>query len=443
MDWLLSVPLLSTTMLLAVDVVAALVAVGLLVRPRTRRTWWRWIALAVLLGAGLGALATWWLGDVRDVLGLSPTWVDRLWVSAVVAGVAVVVVNLFRTRWWRKLVAVLAVLVFALAGGLALNRDGSVYQNLSQALGRDEVPALPATAAAPPSAAPGSTEFDPTLWSTWKAPADLPAVGRYGSVAIPGAVSHFPARDAVVYLPPAALVADAPALPVMIMLSGQPAEPSSVITAGHLVETLNAFAAKNHGLAPIVVVPDQLSADAHNPMCVDGALGNSATYITTDVVDYMTSHFHVATGPRAWAIGGFSQGGTCSIQFASARPDLFSTFIDVSGELGPSIGDEKTTIDQGFAGNRAAYEAAQPQAIMAAHGPYADTAAFFAVGATDGRYGQIMTANSAAAAKAGMTVTRYVSPGSGHDWTTATNGFAHGIGQFYPRLGLSATVQTP
>ncbi|MGY3261252.1 alpha/beta hydrolase [Frigoribacterium sp. 2355] len=443
MDWLLSVPLLSTTMLLAVDVVAALVAVGLLVRPRTRRTWWRWIALAVLLGAGLGALTTWWLGDVRDVLGLSPTWVDRLWVAAVVAGVAVVVVNLFRTRWWRKLVAVLAVLVFALAGGLALNRDGGVYQNPSQALGRDEVPALPPTAAAPSSAAPGSTEFDPTLWSTWKAPADVPAVGRYGSVAIPGAVSHFPARDAVVYLPPAALVADAPALPVMIMLSGQPAEPSSVITAGHLVGTLDAFAAKNHGLAPIVVVPDQLSADAHNPMCVDGALGNSATYITTDVVDYMTSHFHVATGPRAWAIGGFSQGGTCSIQFASARPDLFSTFIDVSGELGPSIGDEKTTIDQGFAGNRAAYEAAQPQAIMAAHGPYADTAAFFAVGATDGRYGQIMTANSAAAAKAGMTVTRYVSPGSGHDWTTATNGFAHGIGRFYPRLGLSATVQTP
>lgn len=443
MNWLLSVPLLSSTVLWVVDVVAALVAIGLLVRPRTRRTWWRWIALAVLVGAALGAVVTWWLGDVRDVLGLSPTWVDRLWVAAVVAGLGVVVVNLFRTRWWRKVVAVMAVLVFALAGGLALNRDGSVYQNLPQALGQDEVPALPATATAPPSAAPGSTEFDPTLWSTWKAPADLPATGRYGSVSIPGTVSHFPARDAVVYLPPAALVANAPALPVMIMMSGQPAEPSSVVTAGHLVQTLDAFAAKNHGLAPIVVVPDQLSADAHNPMCVDGALGNSATYITTDVVDYMTSHFHVASGPRAWTIGGFSQGGTCSIQFAAARPDLFSTFIDVSGELGPSIGDEKTTITQGFAGNRAAYEAAQPQAIMAEHAPYADTAAFFAVGSTDARYGRFMTANSTAAAKAGMSVTRYVSPGSGHDWTTATNGFAHGIGQFYPRLGLSAGVQTP
>ena len=440
MNWLLSVPLLSSTSLLVVDVVAVLIAIALLVRPRTRRTWWRWIALAVLAGAGLGAVVTWWLGDVRDVLGLSPTWVDRFWVAAVVAGLGVVVVNLIRTRWWRKVVAVVAVLVFALAGGLALNRDGSVYQNLSQALGLDEVPALPATATAPPSA---STEFDTTLWSTWKAPSDLPATGRYGSVSIPGTVSHFPARDAVVYLPPAALVANAPALPVMIMMSGQPAEPSSVVTAGHLVETLDAFAAKNHGLAPIVVVPDQLSADAHNPMCVDGVLGNSATYITTDVVDYMTSHFHVASGPRAWAVGGFSQGGTCSIQFAASRPDLFSTFIDVSGELGPSIGDEKTTIDQGFAGNRAAYEAAQPQAIMAKHGPYADTAAFFAVGATDGPYGQIMTVNSAAAAKAGMAVTRYVSPGSGHDWTTATNGFAHGIGQFYPRLGLSAAVQTP
>jgi S-formylglutathione hydrolase FrmB len=443
MNWLLSVPLLSSPVLFMVDAVAALVAVALLVRPRTRRTWWRWIALAVLVGAGLGAVVTWWLGDVRDVLGLSPTWVDRLWVAAVGAGLGIVVVNLFRTRWWRKAGAVLAVLVFALAGGLALNRDGSVYQNPSQALGQDEVPPLSATGTAPPSVPPASTQFDPSLWSTWKAPADLPLTGRYGSVSIPGTVSHFPARDAVVYLPPAALVADAPALPVMIMMSGQPAEPSSVITAGHLVETLDAFAAKNHGLAPIVVVPDQLSADAHNPMCVDGALGDSATYITTDVVDYVTNHFHVASGPRAWTIGGFSQGGTCSIQFATSRPDLFSTFIDVSGELGPSLGDEETTIAQGFAGNRAAYEAAQPQAIMAEHGPYEDTAAFFAVGATDARYGRIMTANSAAAARAGMAVTRYVSPGSGHDWTTATNGFAHGIGQFYPRMGLSETVQAP
>ncbi|MBF4599715.1 hypothetical protein ITJ55_02725 [Frigoribacterium sp. VKM Ac-1396] len=440
----LSLPLLSPAVLVPVDVTAGLAVAWLLVRPRTRRTWWRWVGLGVVVGGGAALLATWWFGDVHDVVGVAPTLVDRVWIAALGAGLGLVVVGLIHTRWWRKAVALVAAVVFVLATGLAVNRDGGVYQDLAQALGRETVPALADAGTAPPApSASASTAFDPTLWSTWHAPADMPTTGRYGTVHIPGTVSHFAARDAIVYLPPAALVADAPALPVMVMMSGQPASPESVVGPGHLVQTLDAFAARNHGLAPIVVVPDQLGADADNPMCVDGPLGDSATYITTDVVGYVTSHFHVATGPRAWTVGGFSQGGTCSIQFASARPDLFGSFIDVSGELGPSIGTRQATVDGGFAGSDAAYEAAQPQAIMAVKAPYADTTAFFAVGQNDTRYGRIMTENSAAAERAGMSVTRYVSPGSAHDWTTATNGFAHGIGALYPRLGLADSVQQP
>ena len=442
MDRLLTLPLLSPVVLGTVDVVALIGVVVLLLRPRDRRPWWRWVALGALAGAGLGAVVTWWFGDVRDVVGVPPTVVDRVWIASAGAALGLVVVGLVRTRWRRKLVAVGVAGVVVLATGLAVNRDGGVYQDLAQALGRDTVPALADAGTAPPGPST-STAFDPALWSTWRAPADMPTKGRFGSVHIPGVLSHFAARDAVVYLPPAALVAHAPALPVMVVMSGQPASPESVIGPGHLVATLDAFAAKNHGLAPIVVVPDQLGADADNPMCVDGALGDSATYVTRDVVDYVTSHFRVATGPRAWAVGGFSQGGTCSIQFASARPDLFGSFVDVSGELGPSLGTQQATIDGGFDGSRVAYAAAQPQEIMAAHGRYADTAAYFAVGQDDARYGRIMTENSAAAERAGMAVTRYVSPNSGHDWTTATNGFAHGIGALYPRLGLADRVQTP
>ena len=97
----------------------------------------------------------------------------------------------------------------------------------------------------------------------------MPKSGTIGTAVIPATVSHFVARDAVVYLPPAALVKNAPALPVMIFLGGQPGSPQSVVEAGQMPEILNAFAAAHHGLAPIVVIPDQLGASANNPMCLN------------------------------------------------------------------------------------------------------------------------------------------------------------------------------
>ena len=408
---------------------------------RPHRRWWRRVLLTAVVGAALGALASWVLGDLLDVAGVPPTWVDRTWFSVVLAAVAVAVAALVRTSAAKRVVAGLGVVVFVTAGALAINRDAGAYPTLAEALGESTIAALPSSVGA--DGAAGSGALDPQLYASWTPPADMPAHGRYGTVHIPGTVSGFPARDAVVWLPPAALVADPPPLPVVVMMSGQPASPEAVVTAGGLVTTLEAYAAADHGLAPIAVVPDQLSADDHNPMCVDGALGNSATYITTDVVDYVTSHYRVATGPRAWAIGGFSQGGTCSIQFGSARPDLFGSIVDVSGEVGPSLGSVEQTVADGFAGDRAAYDAAQPQAIMAAHAPYADTAAFFAVGGGDPTFGAAMAANSSAAEAAGMHVTRWVSPGTGHDWTTATRGFAVGIGDLYPRWGLSASALSP
>jgi S-formylglutathione hydrolase FrmB len=224
----------------------------------------------------------------------------------------------------------------------------------------------------------------------------------------------------------------------VMMLSGQPGDPGSLLASGGLTTTLDRLADADHGLAPIVIVPDQLGSTYANPLCVDGKLGNSATYLTVDVPKYVSAHFRVATGRQAWAIGGFSQGATCSIQLASAHPEQFGSFLDVAGELGPSLESREATIEKGFGGSTAAYKAAQPAAILAAHGHYPDTLAFFAIGENDSEYGGAMISNSAAASAAGMTVIRYTSPRSGHDWVTATNGIAVGLGDLYPRLGLAA-----
>jgi len=54
---------------------------------------------------------------------------------------------------------------------------------------------------------------------------DLAAAGVVSTVVIPGSVSGFAARPAWVYLPPAALVRNPPALPVLVLLHGQPGSP--------------------------------------------------------------------------------------------------------------------------------------------------------------------------------------------------------------------------
>ncbi|MCU1527199.1 MAG: hypothetical protein JWP75_962 [Frondihabitans sp.] len=439
-DWMSRISLVAPTTLTAAYVVAGVLVLILLSRPRKRsRSWWRDVIIGVVLGAAIGGTAIWIVGDVLNEFDVPPTWVDRIWTSVMVAGVCLGVVNLLFAPWGRKIVAIVGIAAVVVAGGLAINRDVGEYQTLAQAVGTNQ--SGPLDLPKPKNAA--DTTFDPALYATWKAPAIMPRRGRVGSVDIPPTLSHFAARGALVYLPPAALVASAPALPVVILLSGQPGSPSSVMTSGKVPSILNAFARKHHGLAPIVVVPDQLGASSANPMCVNGALGNSATYLLEDVPNWIRTHLHVASSRQAWAVGGFSQGATCSIQFATEHPDLFGSFIDVSGQQYPTLSTDAEAIQDGFRGSAKAFEAAKPATAMREHEPYTDTVALFAAGENDATYRHNMTIMSDLAQKAGIKVTRYISPGSAHDWTTASNGFAAGFGLLYPRLGLSKSVLTP
>jgi S-formylglutathione hydrolase FrmB len=249
-------------------------------------------------------------------------------------------------------------------------------------------------------------------------PPGSPAHGLIGTVDIPSTRSHFAARSAYLYLPPAALAAHPPALPVLILLSGQPGGPQNMVQSGRVRATFDAFAAAHHGFAPIVVIPDQLGQPQRNPMCVDSALGNAATYLTVDVPDWIRTHLTVQTAAAAWAIGGFSEGGTCSIQLGAEHPELFGGIFDISGQLAPRNGTVQQTIDRGFGGSAAAYRAATPVAVLAAGAPYRNTVAVFVSGQFDAKYGPQADAVSAAARRAGMHVTRAISPGTAHDWHT-------------------------
>jgi len=252
---------------------------------------------------------------------------------------------------------------------------------------------------------------------------------------IPPTVSAFRARPAYLYLPPAALVAEPPALPVLIMMMGQPGGPES---SKKFQQTLDDFAAAHGGLSPIVLTIDQIGSPANNPLCIDSPAGNVYTYVITDVVNYVKRTLHVAAGRVNWAIGGYSNGGECALSFGAKHPELFGSIVDISGEIGTSLGSVAKTISQGFGGNTAAYEAEQPLTIMMTH-HYHDLLAVFTDGANDTYYGPEGATAEAAARAAGMTTARFVGQGVGHRSDAIIYGVPMALPLLYPRWGLEAT----
>lgn len=219
---------------------------------------------------------------------------------------------------------------------------------------------------------------------SYKAPPDQPATGELTSVVIPGTISHFTPRPEFIYLPPAARTASPPALPVLMLLSGVPGNPGDWKDRLDLQQILDDFAKLHNGLAPIVVVADQTGGDGFTSTgCVNSTRGNAETYLTIDIPMYMKTHYHILSAPQGWAIGGVSDGGACSTVLAIRHPDLFSTFMSLSGETSPSIESKQEAVNSLFNGsmkNFNAYDALIALASKNAPSIYAHTAGWLAIG---------------------------------------------------------------
>ncbi len=386
--------------------------------------------VAAVITAVVAAAVIWFVSDVVGVFGLPVTLTTRSWAIGAFAAAAFSIALAFRAATWRKIVSIASVVAALLAGGIGINLDIGEFPTIGNALGMSKIQAL----RIPTGSAPPMTVE--TLHSTWTPPQNMPKTGVVGSVTIPGTVSHFSARQAIVYLPPAARVASPPKLPILEMLSGQPGAPTNVITSGQLPQLADAYAQAHGGLAPIVVIPDQLGDPGKNPMCVDSALGNSATYLTVDVPNWIHTHLNVLTGRQFWAIGGFSQGGTCSIQLGTKFTSLFGSILDIAGELAPHRGSIAATIKDAFAGSSALYTAATPLSLLAAGTPFSDTLGIFIAGQNDTKFGPAAATISTAATAAGMTVHYGISPGTAHDWHTVQFGLTAALPILGAKWGL-------
>ena len=251
-----------------------------------------------------------------------------------IAGVGFVIAAAVTMRGARRVLAIVLVPLVLLSTALGVDLIYGEYQTIGTLVGYT------------PYASLGSIEVHKAAMSVsdWRSKAQkgslpsMPSQGKVLTVDIPNTESNFTARKAMIYLPPAALSDRPPALPVMELLAGQPGSPSRLIDAGNIAATMNAYAAKHDGLAPIVLVPDQNGEATHNSLCADTTQGNAETYLTTDVVNWAKKMLPVAKSARMWAMGGFSQGGTCTTQLVPRHPDIYGAMLPVDGELKPTNG---------------------------------------------------------------------------------------------------------
>ncbi len=428
----LNAPIADGIVPVAVYVLAAGVLGVLLVR-RWRRGSFVPALVGALSLAGVAAVLL-VLADAQNWFGVALDAVTWVWAIATFAAVGLALGTLVSASAWRRLVAVSAVVVLAAAGTVGINAHFGIEHTLAELTGITVVRPI-----ALPHTSPAAGDPPGELWQNWTPPAGMPAAGTTGTVDIPATVSGFRARPAGVYLPPAARVPHPPALPLVVMLMGQPGSPDPSFIAA----ALDAFAARHDGLAPIVVVADQLGDPTQDPLCLDTArYGKVETYITRDVLPWARAHLNVAQDRAHTLIAGYSNGGECALSFGAKFPELWANVLDISGEAYPGSDHAARTLADDFAGDKAAYQATWPATILAA-GSYPDSFGVFTVGSDDASY-RTQAQQMTAAAKAAGWQTDYVEiPNGGHVAAALRGGLAAGFAALYPRLGLSRPGVAP
>jgi S-formylglutathione hydrolase FrmB len=430
---LLDAPLVSGAVPLLVGAGAVAGAAFLLVR-RGRCWWTRTVPGALLVAAALTALLAVLVERVWRPFPDAVPLPVLLFVGATLAAVGLAAAGMRARRWPGRAAALVAVLLVVLGSAAGTNLVYREYPTLRTALGLPAADQIPFTEVPLREQVIGARSGLP-LSAIWRAPAGMPATGVVTQVTIPAPESGFAARPAWLYLPPAYLARPRAQLPVLVLLSGQPGSPDDWLNGGMLAGRADAFAAAHDGLAPVVVMPDHLGAPLTNPLCMDSRLGNVATYLSVDVPRWIRDTLQVDPQPSGWAIGGFSNGGTCALQMAVKAPQVYPTFVDISGEEEPTLGDRTSTVQAAFGGDAAAFAAVNPLDVMARE-RFPGTAAFLAAGEQDAEYLPQAQRVLAACAAAGMDVRWEVDPG-GHTWEVWGPALEQALPWLATRLGMT------
>jgi S-formylglutathione hydrolase FrmB len=432
---LLDAPLIAGPLPTAISAVGAAGAVYILAR-RGVRWWTRAVPIGLLVGVSVAGLAAVVVAVFRPFPDLLPVRM-LIWTGVAAAGSSLAWANM-RARRRRQVLAVLALLAVLATSGVKANAFYGYRPTLAAALG------LPAANEIDLSSLPRTEQplVAPTGMPTaaaWHRPPDMPTTGKISKVQIPGRTSGFPARPAWIYLAPAYLSSSRPRLPVLVLIAGQPGGPEDWLLAGRLAEVADRFAAAHDGLAPVIIMPDATGSSFGNPMCLDSRLGQAESYLATDVPGWAAANLQV--DPEQRAIGGFSFGGTCALQLAVRRPDVYPTFLDISGQAEPTLGDHAHTVRAAFGGDEDAFRRVNPLDELR-RATYPRCAGVFDVGRDDPDFRAQAKEMVRAARAAGMAASLAELPGA-HSWSMASEALSRALPWISARTGLLDPALNP
>jgi S-formylglutathione hydrolase FrmB len=182
-------------------------------------------------------------------------------------------------------------------------------------------------------------------------------------------------------------------------------------------------------------VPNATGSQFGDPSCLDSRRGNADTYLAKDVPAWIRTHLTVDPDPQAWAIAGVSYRGTCALQSATNHPDVYPTFLDISGSAEPSLGDRSRTVADAFGGDEAAFVRVNPLDLLRTR-RYPNSAAAIVVGAgdRDTKYDAQVVYDATRAA--GMD-SHYTELRGSHDWRLFSAALAHELPWLAQRIGLT------
>jgi S-formylglutathione hydrolase FrmB len=427
-----------------------LVAIG----RRSRR--WSLLSLpvAAVLGAALAGMSHWYIEN----RGLADDPAPQLlwwWIGGTGAAAAILILGWRTAHWWRRSAALVSVPLCLLSAALTLNLWVGYFPTVQTAW--DQL-----------TAGPLPDQTDAAGIAAMAAAGLQPPHGSVVPVSISDDASHFKHRGEVVYLPPAWFASSPPPqLPTVMMIGGEFNTPSDWLRAGNAAKTIDDLAASHGGNAPVFVFVDSGGAFNNDTECVNGVRGNAADHLTKDVVPFMISRFGVSPDAANWGTVGWSMGGTCALDLTVMHPELFSSFVDISGNLGPETGTKAQTIARLFGGNADAWAAFDPATVIAKHGRYTSVSGWFDVSAnapskrhhgisvTDAGDTTLTSRESkpgdqTAAAESlcelgranGINCTIVAQPGK-HDWPFASNAFAAALPWLAGRLGTPGVPRIP
>jgi S-formylglutathione hydrolase FrmB len=398
-------------------IVAVVLTIGATVLRR-RPGWWKRL-LAIV---GFGAVVTLVLAEIEWHTSLLPFSFPAtfcVWAALIPTTVVLAGVGWPGSAWWRRCTSVLAVLMATVMAAMLVNAHYGYLPTVRALSGEGTAHPIVATT---------------KVKKWWQGPgvAYHPVINPWGRVVpdpLPATVSGFHHRSGYVYLPPIWFRLNHPALPVMVVIGGTPSDPADWLRGANADKTADAYVERHNGWGPIMVFPDANGSYFGDTECVNGTRGAADTYLSVDVPNDVKAKYGASTDPRAWAVVGSSEGGTCALTLALRHPSQFRSFVDLAGDMAPNLGTRHATVLRLFHGSWRRYFTYDPATLLRHH-HYAGTDGWFEAGTFDHTGMAAARYLAAASRKAGVDVHLLLRRGAGHNfgfWRAA-------FGELYPLL---------